>query len=35
MSEGFVIDEEAFKALFRAAVARNAADRAERKGRKA
>jgi hypothetical protein len=35
MSEGFVIDEEAFKALFRAAVARNAADCAERKGRKA
>jgi hypothetical protein len=33
--EGVAIDEEAFKALFRAAVARNGADQAERKERKA
>jgi hypothetical protein len=31
--EGVTIDEEAFKALFRAAVALNAADRAERSAR--
>jgi hypothetical protein len=35
ISEGAAVDEEAFKALFRAAVARNAADLAERKQRKA